>query len=441
MEKSDSPLTPVHGLAIGLNTIIHPNHAWCILFGDNLKSRGHFDIQITSEITLPANIRPSELNKQFLGLTKYFSVFSEEKSENLPSMTPNFNKLAWMKEVYQAMARITMYLGELGRCPRCKLNGSNGHEAILTCSGCKKIRYCSAECQKQDWPTHRQFCAPRFEVRARASGGIAEAISKLDSEVIWTPLTLPQQAVYVTKKIFKGELIGYFDGKVVDVPSLADINYERDLTKIMWTHPLPNGQVFIPLPEDPLSKAADPSFTSKSSRNFLEVMSSPQNVISSLGDLNNIIPYGSASPSNAAVAATGGPGTKVGLVAIRDLKVGEEIFFHRGFTYHFQRECIRGWDFPEGIKIETLPSNIYSSPAFREYVIFYYPGATNLAVIFLPNDVYHLEIYISDPATLPTPREPLKIKFYKNGDVPTAPPGTIRTTKMILGDYRKYFSN
>src|SRR4029079_3048919 len=103
MEKPPpASVAPVHGLAIGLNTIIQPSHAWWILFGDNLKSRGHFDIQITSEVTLPASVRPSILNRQFLELTKYFSLFAEEKSSDSTLATPpNFNKMTWMKEVYQ----------------------------------------------------------------------------------------------------------------------------------------------------------------------------------------------------------------------------------------------------------------------------------------------------------------------------------------------------
>ncbi len=38
-------------------------------------------------------------------------------------------------------------------CNVCKKNGK-----IKLCSRCKKVRYCSPECQKSDWPTHKTVC-------------------------------------------------------------------------------------------------------------------------------------------------------------------------------------------------------------------------------------------------------------------------------------------
>jgi uncharacterized C2H2 Zn-finger protein len=41
---------------------------------------------------------------------------------------------------------------------------------LLRCGRCQAARYCSRECQKQDWPSHKSVCA-------RLSGGKGQAVS------------------------------------------------------------------------------------------------------------------------------------------------------------------------------------------------------------------------------------------------------------------------
>lgn len=59
-----------------------------------------------------------------------------------------------------------------GECynPYCKNPKSSSNGADLsTCAGCKKVRYCSKDCQKQHWKDHKLYC------KHVASGGASSA--------------------------------------------------------------------------------------------------------------------------------------------------------------------------------------------------------------------------------------------------------------------------
>lgn len=42
------------------------------------------------------------------------------------------------------------------RCGKC--HQKKHYKDLLTCSGCKIVQYCSRECQKLDWPKHKEGC-------------------------------------------------------------------------------------------------------------------------------------------------------------------------------------------------------------------------------------------------------------------------------------------
>lgn len=47
-----------------------------------------------------------------------------------------------------------------GKCGRAKKKGANFSEGkLLVCSRCKKRKYCSVECQRADWKSHKEFCS------------------------------------------------------------------------------------------------------------------------------------------------------------------------------------------------------------------------------------------------------------------------------------------
>lgn len=53
------------------------------------------------------------------------------------------------------------YLETVGRDPdahKCSVCRGRGKPKIKVCASCKKVRYCSAECQKGDWKAHKPKC-------------------------------------------------------------------------------------------------------------------------------------------------------------------------------------------------------------------------------------------------------------------------------------------
>jgi hypothetical protein len=47
-------------------------------------------------------------------------------------------------------------------CNTCKVNLEVEGRAIKRCGGCKKVTYCSVECQKADWKAHKEHCRKRI---------------------------------------------------------------------------------------------------------------------------------------------------------------------------------------------------------------------------------------------------------------------------------------
>eukprot|EP00475_Leptophrys_vorax_P021833 TRINITY_DN2966_c0_g1_i1.p1 TRINITY_DN2966_c0_g1~~TRINITY_DN2966_c0_g1_i1.p1 ORF type:complete len:193 (-),score=63.83 TRINITY_DN2966_c0_g1_i1:181-759(-) len=53
------------------------------------------------------------------------------------------------------------------------------------CSACKKAAYCSQQCQKNDWPKHKQSCKGKASSAAAAAAVSPSKGSGKDVEVLW----------------------------------------------------------------------------------------------------------------------------------------------------------------------------------------------------------------------------------------------------------------
>ncbi|AGE56360.1 histone-lysine N-methyltransferase / SET domain containing protein [Paramecium bursaria Chlorella virus NE-JV-1] len=43
----------------------------------------------------------------------------------------------------------------------CYADGCDNIKHLRRCTGCRRVRYCSEECQKKDWKNHKPCCVPR----------------------------------------------------------------------------------------------------------------------------------------------------------------------------------------------------------------------------------------------------------------------------------------
>ncbi len=70
-----------------------------------------------------------------------------------------------LDEKYKEVKSIT----KMGFCfnPQCSIpNGMVERSKMFYCTRCREVNYCSAECQKADWPEHKEFCVEHGRARA-----------------------------------------------------------------------------------------------------------------------------------------------------------------------------------------------------------------------------------------------------------------------------------
>ncbi|KDQ58082.1 hypothetical protein JAAARDRAFT_129471 [Jaapia argillacea MUCL 33604] len=82
--------------------------------------------------------------------------------------TEGMQKVGLWKKLAPYVTRVAMsplfavsYLETVGRDPdayKCSVCRGRGKPRLKTCTACKKVRYCSTECQKKDWKTHKPKC-------------------------------------------------------------------------------------------------------------------------------------------------------------------------------------------------------------------------------------------------------------------------------------------
>jgi hypothetical protein len=85
-------------------------------------------------------------------------------------------------------------------CNSCKKSQSNVPKPLKRCAKCQKALYCSQECQRTDWPSHKQFCVSRAEEEAASAENYEFKVllrpSEIDNPTIWRTLSCPAVATF-----------------------------------------------------------------------------------------------------------------------------------------------------------------------------------------------------------------------------------------------------
>jgi hypothetical protein len=146
--------------AISTKPFVEPEFAQ-ILFdaGCNLNQKNRFGCTAASEIA-QADLG-GDTSKNVAMLKWYVEHGGDVDVKDNDGM--NVKMLVEMMEKrVPAMAKVVKAgrgARKAGQCENCGREPKEG-KALLTCARCKKVRYCSGECQKADWKGHKKGCKP-----------------------------------------------------------------------------------------------------------------------------------------------------------------------------------------------------------------------------------------------------------------------------------------
>jgi hypothetical protein len=97
-------------------------------------------------------------------LTKVAELWSADEHTLVKYLKKNI-PCNCLDEKYKEVKSIT----KMGLClnPNCSIPDRRVERSkMLYCTRCRHVNYCSAECQKADWPEHKEFCVEHGRARA-----------------------------------------------------------------------------------------------------------------------------------------------------------------------------------------------------------------------------------------------------------------------------------
>ena len=119
----------------------------------NLMENGKIQVRLCNNKTL------EHKNK------KYYTLVVQPTNKDELRLDPLLLSLGMMVDGYGMIFlseknRDTTYEYLLKHKKKVKCDGCNKQstEKMKLCSGCERVRYCDAECQKKDWKEHKKVC-------------------------------------------------------------------------------------------------------------------------------------------------------------------------------------------------------------------------------------------------------------------------------------------
>lgn len=163
---STSLLKKIETLAPQFDTILRSwknVNAHCVTIIENIqKSMIQKNDYSIAEIKIKRALEFIHLNRMFCTVTcniftclqkiPTLTDLSTEDMEECAALVDNQKKIILGTNTLVDTAQKTIETS-LKLCPCCS------QAASLTCGKCKKVRYCSKECQKKDWTAHRNTCS------------------------------------------------------------------------------------------------------------------------------------------------------------------------------------------------------------------------------------------------------------------------------------------
>ena len=89
-------------------------------------------------------------------LSRYRYLTSERETVGIAQVQSDLNKLSSEAAVEHSSSLLKDCEDSDIECARCLKRGSRTE--LRRCAGCKSFSYCSKDCQRSDWPSHKRLC-------------------------------------------------------------------------------------------------------------------------------------------------------------------------------------------------------------------------------------------------------------------------------------------